>query len=158
MDFKIVRATCYSLNLADHQRQAFKRDVPDFFETLLGGSFRSFVSVSSGRSGSAADEQNAAMIAGISIILNPQTPHAADMKEILRLFMEQHPLNPKADDFTQQEATIVSFTKSSMADWADSADCYTAPSRCRSRVSPPTCQTASNQHFCRTKSTYLVPS
>lgn len=54
-----------------------------------------------------ADQQNAAMIAGISLILNPQTPHAADMKEILRLFMEQHPLNPKADDFTQQEATIV---------------------------------------------------
>lgn len=25
------------------QRQAFKHDVPDFFETLLGGSFRSFV-------------------------------------------------------------------------------------------------------------------
>jgi hypothetical protein len=48
------------------------------------------------------------MIAGISLILNPRTPHAADMKEILRLFMEQHPLNPKADDFTQQEATIVS--------------------------------------------------
>jgi len=47
------------------------------------------------------------MIAGISLILNPRTPHAAEMKEILRLFMEQHPFNPKADDFTQQEATIV---------------------------------------------------
>jgi hypothetical protein len=49
------------------------------------------------------------MIAGIALILNPTTPHASDMKEILRLFMEQHPHNPKADDFTQQEATIVSF-------------------------------------------------
>jgi hypothetical protein len=52
--------------------------------------------------------QNAAMIAGISLIINPGTPHAADMKEILRLFMAQHPHDPKADDFTQQEATIVS--------------------------------------------------
>jgi hypothetical protein len=50
------------------------------------------------------------MIAGIALILNPTTPHASDMKEILRLFMEQHPHNPKADDFTQQEATIVSLS------------------------------------------------
>jgi hypothetical protein len=56
------------------------------------------------------------MIAGISLILNPRTPHAAEMKEILRLFMEQHPFNPKADDFTQQEATIVSLTEQYLAD------------------------------------------
>lgn len=52
--------------------------------------------------------QNAAMIAGISLIINPTTPYASDMKAIVRLFMEQHPHDPKADDFTQQEATIVS--------------------------------------------------
>lgn len=51
--------------------------------------------------------QNVAMIAGISLLLNPQTPHAGEMKEIMRLFMEQHPVNPSADDFSQQEATIV---------------------------------------------------
>jgi len=56
------------------------------------------------------------MIAGISLILNPRTPHAAEMKEILRLFMEQHPFNPKADDFTQQEATIVSLIEQFPAD------------------------------------------
>lgn len=38
------------------QRQAFKVDCPDFLETLLGGSFREF---------------NVAMIAGISIIIDP---------------------------------------------------------------------------------------
>lgn len=89
------------------QRQAFKRDVPDFFETLLGGSFRSFVSHTC-RLSFMLTLQNAAMIAGISLIINPGTPHVADMKEILRLFMAQHPHDPKADDFTQQEATIVS--------------------------------------------------
>jgi len=56
------------------------------------------------------------MIAGISLILNPRTPHASEMKEILRLFMEQHPWNPKADDFTQQEATIVSRSEGLDAD------------------------------------------
>ena len=104
-----------------------------------------------------ADQRNAAMIAGISLILNPQTPHAADMKEILRLFMEQHPLNPKADDFTQQEATIVRVL-TNRGIWADSRDCYTAPPRSRSRSSTPTCQTTTNQHLCRTKSADLVPS
>jgi hypothetical protein len=52
--------------------------------------------------------QNVAMIAGISLLINPETPHASEMKEIMRLFMEQHPVDPTADDFSQQEATIVS--------------------------------------------------
>lgn len=46
-DFKIVSmspdvAVCKGLT---EQRQAFHKENPDFFETLLGGSFREFVSV-----------------------------------------------------------------------------------------------------------------
>lgn len=55
-----------------------------------------------------AEFQNVAMIAGISLIMNPQAPYATEMKDIIRLFMEQHPCDSAADDFTQQEATIVS--------------------------------------------------
>lgn len=48
------------------------------------------------------------MIAGLSLIINPGSPYAAEMKEIVRLFKEQHPLGEGADDFTRQEFTIVS--------------------------------------------------
>jgi hypothetical protein len=44
MDFKIVSLVSARHTQLTWQRKAFKRDVPDFFETLLGGSFRSFVS------------------------------------------------------------------------------------------------------------------
>lgn len=44
MDFKIVRRSLSRSAGADIQREAFKRDVPDFFETLLASSFREFVS------------------------------------------------------------------------------------------------------------------
>jgi len=43
MDFKIVSSGRAPWTEADVQRQAFKRDVPDFFETLLASSFREFV-------------------------------------------------------------------------------------------------------------------
>ena len=56
--------------------------------------------------------QNAAMIAGILLLVNPRTPHAHEMKEIVRLFKQEHPYDPKADDFTQKEATIVSTPRS----------------------------------------------
>lgn len=49
------------------------------------------------------------MIAGILLLVNPRTPHAPEMKEIVRLFKQEHPYDPKADDFTQKEATIVRF-------------------------------------------------
>ena len=44
MDFQIVRRSVSRSLGADIQREAFKRDVPDFFETLLASSFREFVS------------------------------------------------------------------------------------------------------------------
>lgn len=80
--------------LKSPQRQAFKRDCPDFFETLLGGSFREF---------------NAAMIAGISIIIDPTARHAGQMREIVRSFMEHfgHGFDLKSDGFSKKEAAIV---------------------------------------------------
>ncbi|WVR04770.1 hypothetical protein IAU60_001782 [Kwoniella sp. DSM 27419] len=87
------RAACFDAAITDYKlRQEFKVDCPDFFETLLGGSFREF---------------NAAMIAGISNILDPRAPHAVDMKLIVQAFMEQHPHDPKADEFSQKEAAII---------------------------------------------------
>jgi len=92
------------------------------------------------------------MIAGISLILNPRTPHAAEMKEILRLFMEQHPFNPKADDFTQQEATIVSWTGCTRA---DVSDIYSTSPRPRSRSETTAYKPAPSQYVCGKKPTYL---
>ncbi|OCF45779.1 nuclear protein [Kwoniella heveanensis CBS 569] len=89
----LSRAACFEAAITDYKlRQAFKIDCPDFFETLLGGSFREF---------------NAAMIAGISILIDPRAAHAGDMKQIVQSFMEQHPHDPKADDFSQKEAAII---------------------------------------------------
>lgn len=48
------------------------------------------------------------MIAGISLIIDSHSPHATDMRDIVSSFMEEHPLDPKADDFSQTEAAIVS--------------------------------------------------
>jgi hypothetical protein len=58
--------------------------------------------------GIAAHVQNAAMIAGISMIIDPRGSHVADMRHILQDFMQEHPHNPRADDFSQKEAAIVS--------------------------------------------------
>ena len=71
--------------------------MPDFLETLLYSSFRAF---------------NSAMIAGLSLILNPSNPHADDMRDIVQSFMEQHPHDPAADEFSQKEAAIVGLLKS----------------------------------------------
>ncbi|WRT64595.1 uncharacterized protein IL334_001528 [Kwoniella shivajii] len=91
--YALSRQACFDAAVTDYKlRQMFKVDCPDFFETLLGGSFREF---------------NAAMIAGISIIIDPRAPRAAEMKQIIHSFMEQHPHDPKADDFSQKEAAII---------------------------------------------------
>lgn len=50
------------------------------------------------------------MIAGISMIVDPRGLHAADMRQIVQSFMQEHPHDPRADDFTQKEAAIVSFS------------------------------------------------
>ncbi|EIW71030.1 hypothetical protein TREMEDRAFT_27559 [Tremella mesenterica DSM 1558] len=91
--YALSRNACFEAAVTDWKiRNAFKRDCPDFFETLLGGSFREF---------------NAAMIAGISIILNPHGSQADDMRKIMKSFMDQYPHDPKADDFSQKEVGII---------------------------------------------------
>ncbi|WWD21666.1 hypothetical protein CI109_106152 [Kwoniella shandongensis] len=91
--YALSREACFDAAITDYKiRQAFKIDCPDFFETLLGSSFREF---------------NAAMIAGISMIIDPRAQHANDMRQIVKSFMEQHPHDPKADDFSQKEAAII---------------------------------------------------
>ncbi|KAK8847577.1 hypothetical protein IAR55_005436 [Kwoniella newhampshirensis] len=91
--YALSQSACFDAAITDYKiRQAFKVDVPDFFETLLGSSFREF---------------NAAMIAGISLIIDPRAPHVNDMRQIVQSFMEQHPHDPKADDFSQKEAAII---------------------------------------------------
>ncbi|WWC59664.1 uncharacterized protein I303_102226 [Kwoniella dejecticola CBS 10117] len=91
--YALSRQACFDAAIKDYKlRQMFKVDCPDFFETLLGGSFREF---------------NVAMIAGISIIIDPRASRAAEMKQIIQSFMEQHPHDPKMDDFSQKEAAII---------------------------------------------------
>ncbi|WVQ79880.1 hypothetical protein IAT38_001980 [Cryptococcus sp. DSM 104549] len=91
--YALSRTACFDAAVTDYKlRQAFKIDCPDFFETLLGSSFREF---------------NAAMIAGISMIIDPRSSHSKDMGLIVKSFMEQHPHDPKADDFSQKEAAII---------------------------------------------------
>ncbi|WWC86725.1 uncharacterized protein L201_001603 [Kwoniella dendrophila CBS 6074] len=91
--YALSRQACFDAAVTDYKlRQMFKVDCPDFFETLLGGSFREF---------------NAAMIAGISIIIDPRASRAPEMKQIIQSFMEQHPHDPNADDFSQKEAAII---------------------------------------------------
>ncbi|BEI81893.1 hypothetical protein CcaverHIS002_0210530 [Cutaneotrichosporon cavernicola] len=74
------------------QRQAFHKENPDFFETLLGGSFREF---------------NCAMIAGINLLLEPNSPYASDMWKIMTNFMEHNPYSPNSDEFSRREAAII---------------------------------------------------
>lgn len=91
--YNLSRIACFDAAITDYKiRQAFKIECPDFFETLLGSSFREF---------------NAAMIAGISMIIDPRAAHSSDMRMIVQSFMEQHPHDPKADDFSQKEAAII---------------------------------------------------
>ena len=47
------------------------------------------------------------MIAGLSLILDPNNARAGAMSEIVQSFMEQHPHDPAADEFSQKEAAIV---------------------------------------------------
>ena len=91
--YALSRRACFDAAVTDWKvRNAFKVDCPDFFETLLGGSFREF---------------NSAMIAGISVIIDPSGPHADDMRALMKSFMEQHPTDPSADDFSQKEVGII---------------------------------------------------
>lgn len=55
------------------------------------------------------------MIAGISLLLEPSSPYASDMWDIVTHFVEHHPYNPKSDDFTRREAAIVSTASGKMA-------------------------------------------
>ncbi|KIR54550.1 nuclear protein [Cryptococcus gattii Ru294] len=77
--YNLSRTACFDAAITDYKiRQAFKIDCPDFFETLLGSSFREF-----------------------------RAAHSNDMRMIVQSFMEQHPHDPKADDFSQKEAAII---------------------------------------------------
>jgi hypothetical protein len=49
------------------------------------------------------------MIAGINLLLEPDSPYASDMWKIVTNFMENHPYNPSSDEFSRREAAIVSF-------------------------------------------------
>jgi hypothetical protein len=51
--------------------------------------------------------QNAAVIAGISLLVDPTGRHASEMRQIVQEFMQEHPHDPRADDFSQKEAAIV---------------------------------------------------
>ncbi|KLT39784.1 hypothetical protein CC85DRAFT_250611 [Cutaneotrichosporon oleaginosum] len=91
--YAMSRRACFEAAITDFKiRQEFHKENPDFFETLLGGSFREF---------------NCAMIAGINLLLEPHSPYASDMWKIMTNFTEHHPYNPTSDGFSRREAAIV---------------------------------------------------
>ena len=47
------------------------------------------------------------MIAGISSIIDPRNRYATEMREIISNFLEQHPHDPAADDFSKKESAII---------------------------------------------------
>lgn len=50
------------------------------------------------------------MIAGINLLLEPNSLYASDMWKIITKFMEHHPYNPNGDELSRKEAAIVSIT------------------------------------------------
>ncbi|BEJ12592.1 hypothetical protein CspHIS471_0210520 [Cutaneotrichosporon sp. HIS471] len=93
LKYALSRRACFEAAITDFKiRQAFHKENPDFFETLLGGSFREF---------------NCAMIAGINLLLEPTSPYASDMWKIMTNFMEHNPYSPNSDEFSRREAAII---------------------------------------------------
>ncbi|TXT15682.1 hypothetical protein VHUM_00185 [Vanrija humicola] len=90
--YSISRQACTEATRADFaMRSHFRDDVPDFFETLRGGSLRQFMP---------------AMIAGISILLEPSGEYADIHRQIVDRFLEDHDKN-RPDGYSREEVEIV---------------------------------------------------
>ncbi|WOO77154.1 putative transcriptional regulatory protein [Vanrija pseudolonga] len=94
--YNVSRQACTEATRTDFEmRLHFRDDVPDFFETLRGGSLRQFMP---------------AMVAGISLLLEPSGEHADVHRQIVDRFLEDHK-ETLPDGYSREEVEIVANLK-----------------------------------------------
>ncbi|KAL1413444.1 hypothetical protein Q8F55_001211 [Vanrija albida] len=90
------RRACAEATRTDFwKRSHFRDDVPDFFETLRGGSLRQFMP---------------AMVAGISLLLEPEGEYADIHRQIVDRFLGDHDKH-LPDGYSREEVEIVANLK-----------------------------------------------
>ena len=97
--YSLSRLACFDSAKRDYRtRQAFKQSASSSVEVLrvLGGAYREF---------------QAAMIAGIALMIDNSGPDASDMHEILDGFMRDHEGIEDMDPTTKRELKMIEFFK-----------------------------------------------
>jgi hypothetical protein len=95
--YALSRRACVDSARQEYKiRQQFKRTMPPDVIRALGGAYREF---------------QAAMIAGIGLILDPMSPDAAELHEILDGFLRDHEGLHETDATTRREMKIIEFLK-----------------------------------------------
>jgi hypothetical protein len=97
--YSLSRRACFDSAKRDYRaRQAFKQSASSSVEVLraLGGAYREF---------------QAAMIAGIALMIDNSGPEASEMHEILDGFMRDHEGMQDMDPTTRRELKIIEFFK-----------------------------------------------
>lgn len=95
--YALSRRACFESARQEYKiRQQFKRMMPSDVIRVLGGAYREF---------------QAAMIAGIGLILDSQSPEAPEFHEILDAFLHDHEGLHEMDATTRRELKIIEFLK-----------------------------------------------
>lgn len=95
--YNLSRRACFESARQEYKiRQHFKHSMPADVLRALGGAYREF---------------QAAMIAGIGLILDPQGPEAPELHEILDGFLRDHEGLHEMDATTRREMKIIEFLK-----------------------------------------------
>ena len=97
--YSLSRRACFDSAKRDYRsRQAFKQSASSSVEVLraLGGAYREF---------------QAAMIAGIALMIDNSGPEASEMHEILDGFIRDHEVMQDMDPTTRRELKIIEFFK-----------------------------------------------
>jgi hypothetical protein len=99
--YNLSRHACFESARQEYKfRQQFKHTMPPDVLRALGGAYREF---------------QAAMIAGIGLILDPQSPDAPELHEILDGFLREHEGLHEMDATTRREMKIIEFLKKKAA-------------------------------------------
>ncbi|CAG8743923.1 11289_t:CDS:1, partial [Acaulospora colombiana] len=95
--YGLSRRACFESAKQEYKiRQHFKQTMPADVIRALGGAYREF---------------QAAMIAGIGLMLDPVSPDAAELHEILDGFLRDHEGLHETDATTRREMKIIEFLK-----------------------------------------------